>query len=544
MDPSGSTMQTHFVDINEEAPEAHPVAPPPKQSTLHRLKVWIKETFFSDDPLRLFKGQTLQRKLILGGQYLFPVLEWGPKYNLKLLKSDLISGITIASLAIPQGISYAKLANVPPILGLYSSFVPPLVYVVLGSSKDLAVGPVSISSLVMGSMLQDEVSPIEDPDLFLKLALTSTLFAGLFQAALGILSIKKPKLFWVSAGAPLVCVIISTILSFAIKAQHHGISIIGKLPKGINPPSTDKLIFNGTHLGLVIKTGFITGILSLTEGIAVGRTFAALRNYRVDGNKEMMAIGLMNMVGCTTSCYVTTGSFSRSAVNNNAGAKSAMSNAIMSLAVMVTLLFLMPLFHYTPNVILGAIIITAVIGLIDIPAAYLLWKIDKFDFLVMLVAFFGVIFISVQYGLAIAVGLSILKLLLQITRPKTVMLGNIPGTDIYRDLHHYKEAARVPGFLILRIEAPISFVNITYLHERILRWVEEVEEDSMLKDFSLQFMILEMSVLVKLRKADDGHNNIRDEYLFVTVGEAVASLSSIMKTPTVREEAQETVVEY
>ncbi|OIV93306.1 hypothetical protein TanjilG_14557 [Lupinus angustifolius] len=637
MDSSGSTMQTHFVDINEEAPEAHPVAPPPKQSTLHRLKVWIKETFFPDDPLRLFKGQTLQRKLILGAQYLFPVLEWGQKYNLKLLKSDLISGITIASLAIPQGISYAKLANVPPILGLYSSFVPPLVYVVLGSSKDLAVGPVSIASLVMGSMLQDEVSPNEDPDLFLKLALTSTLFAGLFQAALGILRLgfiidflskaillgfmagsavivalqqlksilgithftknmaiipvmksvfhktdeskKKPKLFWVSAGAPLVCVIISTILSFAIKAQHHGISVIGKLPKGINPPSTDKLIFNGTHLGLVIKTGFITGILSLTEGIAVGRTFAALRNYRVDGNKEMMAIGLMNMVGCTTSCYVTTGSFSRSAVNNNAGAKSAMSNVIMSLAVMVTLLFLMPLFHYTPNVILGAIIITAVIGLIDIPAAYLLWKIDKFDFLVMLVAFFGVIFISVQYGLAIAVGLSILKLLLQITRPKTVMLGNIPGTDIYRDLHHYKEAARVPGFLILRIEAPINFVNITYLHERILRWVEEVEEDNILKDFSLQFMILEMSavstidtsgvslfkelntalqhkgvelalvnplaeVLVKLRKADVGHNNIRDDYLFVTVGEAVTSLSSTLKTPTVREEAQETVVEY
>ncbi|CAL0312160.1 unnamed protein product [Lupinus luteus] len=650
MHNSGSTMQSHVVDITTEVPEvpevpeAHPVAPPPKQSTLQRLKIWIKETFFSDDPLRQFRGQPLQRKLILGAQYVFPILEWAPKYNLKLLKSDLISGITIASLAIPQGISYAKLANLPPILGLYSSFVPPLVYVVLGSSKDLGVGPVSIASLVMGSMLQDEVSPIEDPDLFLKLALTSTFFAGLFQAALGILrlgfiidflskaillgfmagsavivslqqlksllgikhftkkmaiipwswqtivmgisflvilllarqvSIKKPKLFWISAGAPLVCVIISTILAFAIKAQHHGISIIGKLPKGVNPASTDKLIFNGSHLGLVIKTGFITGILSLTEGIAVGRTFAALRNYKVDGNKEMMAIGLMNVVGCTTSCYITTGSFSRSAVNNSAGAKTAMSNVIMSLAVLVTLLFLMPLFHYTPNVILGAIIITAVIGLIDIPAAYLLWKIDKFDFLVMLVAFFGVIFISVQYGLAMAVGLSILKVLLQITRPKTVMLGRIPGTDIYRDLYHYKEAARVPGFLILRIEAPINFANITYLHERILRWIEEVEENLM-KDFSLQFVVLEMSavstvdssgvslfkdlntalehkglalvnplaeVLVKLKKADEGHKKIREDYLFVTVGEAVASLSSTLKAPTVGEEVQETVVE-
>jgi len=75
----------------------------------------------------------------------------------------------------------------------------------------------------------------------------------------------------------------------------------------------------------------------------------------------------------------------------------------MSVTVLVTLLFLMPLFQYTPNVILGAIIITAVIGLIDISSAYLIWKIDKFDFIVMLTAFLGVIFISVQVGLAISV---------------------------------------------------------------------------------------------------------------------------------------------
>lgn len=97
------------------------------------------------------------------------------------------------------------------------------------------------------------------------------------------------------------------------------------------------------------------------------------------------------------------GSFSRSAVNHNAGAKTAMSNLVMAVTVMVTLLFLMPLFRFTPNAVLGAIIIAAVIGLIDIPAAYLIWKLDKFDFIVLLTAFFGVIFISVQYGLAIAV---------------------------------------------------------------------------------------------------------------------------------------------
>lgn len=98
-----------------------------------------------------------------------------------------------------------------------------------------------------------------------------------------------------------------------------------------------------------------------------------------------------------------TGAFSRSAVNHNAGAKTAVSNVVMSVTVMVTLLFLMPLFQYTPDVVLGAIIVSAVVGLIDIPAAYQIWKVDKFDFLVMLCALLGVIFISVQDGLAIAV---------------------------------------------------------------------------------------------------------------------------------------------
>lgn len=640
MEVNACTMHSHCLEMTMEV---HQVVPPPHKSTLQKLKARLKETFFPDDPLRQFKGQPLKRKLILGAQYVFPILQWGSKYNLKLFKSDLVSGLTIASLAIPQGISYAKLASLPPIVGLYSSFVPPLVYAALGSSKDLAVGPVSIASLVLGSMLRQEVSPAAEPVLFLQLAFTSTLFAGLFQASLGILrlgfiidflskailigfmagaaiivslqqlksllgithfsnqmglvpvmssvfhnihewswqtilmgicflmllllarhvSIRKPKLFWVSAGAPLASVIISTLLVFAIKAQNHGISVIGKLQQGINPPSWNMLLLHGSHLGLVMKTGIITGILSLTEGIAVGRTFAALRNYKVDGNKEMMAIGFMNVVGSFTSCYVTTGAFSRSAVNNNAGAKTAVSNVVMSVTVMVTLLFLMPLFQYTPNVVLGAIIVTAVIGLIDVPAACNIWRIDKFDFLVMLVAFLGVLFISVQGGLALAVGLSTFKILLQITRPKTVMLGKIPGTDIYRNLHQYKEAVRIPGFLILSIEAPINFANITYLNERTLRWIEE-EEDSIKEQPCLRFLILEMSavsaidtsgislfkelkttlenkgvelvlvnplseVIEKLKKADEANDFIRVDNLFLTVGEAVASLSSAMK---------------
>ncbi|TYH79582.1 hypothetical protein ES332_D03G073700v1 [Gossypium tomentosum] len=617
---NGTTTSGVNVSIAAEVTmEIHSVCLPPKESTFQKLKHRLSEIFFPDDPLYRFKDQTWCKKLVLGLQFLFPILQWGSHYDLNLFKSDVVSGLTIASLAIPQGISYAQLANLPPIIGLYSSFVPPLMYSLQGSSRHVAVGPVSIASLVMGTMLSEKVSPVQHPTLYLKLAFTATFFAGLFQASLGFLrlglvidflskatlvgfmagaaiivslqqlkgllgivhfttkmqlipvltsvfhhtkeSMKKPKLFWISAAAPLTSVILSTLLVFLIKSKVHGISIIGHLQKGLNPTSTNMLYFNGQYLALAIKTGIVTGILSLTEGIAVGRTFASLKNYQVDGNKEMMAIGLMNMASSCTSCYVTTGSFSRSAVNYNAGAQTAVSNIVLAGTVLVTLLFLMPLFYYTPNVILVAIIITAVIGLIDYKAAYKLWKVDKLDFLACICSFFGVLFISVPLGLGIAVGVSVVKILLHVTRPNTLVLGNIPATQIYQSLNRYKEASRVPSFLILAIESPIYFANSTYLQERLLRWVQEEEErikanhESTLKciiidmtsvtaiDTSGIDMVCELkkmlekrslvlvlvnpvgSVMEKMHRS----NFLGTNSLFLTVGEAVADISASWK---------------
>ncbi|KAJ1404093.1 sulfate anion transporter, conserved site [Sesbania bispinosa] len=536
--------------------EIHQVRLPPHRTTLRKLTQRLSEIFFPDNPLSRFKNQPPFTKFLLGLQYFFPIFQWGPHYNLSLLRSDFISGLTIASLAIPQGISYAKLANLPPIIGLYSSFVPPLIYSLLGSSRHLGVGPVSIASLVMGSMLSETVSYTQDPILYLQLAFTATFVAGLFQASLGILrlgfvidflskatlvgfmagaaiivslqqlkgllgivhftnkmqiipvldsvykqrhewswqtillgfcflvfllttrhiSLKKPKLFWVSAAAPLTSVILSTLLVFLLKNKAHNIAIIGYLPKGLNPPSLNMLYFSGSYLALAIKTGIVTGILSLTEGIAVGRTFAALKNYQVDGNKEMMAIGLMNIAGSCSSCYVTT----------------------------------------------------------------------------------------VPLGLGIAVSISVFKILLHVSRPNTSVLGNIPGTQIFHNINQYKEASRVPSFLILAVESPIYFANSTYLQERILRWVREEEECTKANNgSSLKCVILDMTAVTaidtsgletlnELRKMLENRSlqlvlvnpvgnvmqkldtsKILDSFgskgVYLTVGEAVADISSSEK---------------
>ncbi|KAM7470444.1 hypothetical protein LguiA_008627 [Lonicera macranthoides] len=559
----------------ESLPYVHKVGTAPKQKLLTEITNSLKETFLADDPLKPFKDQTRKRKLVLGLQALFPILQWGQDYNFSKFKGDLIAGLTIASLCIPQDIGYAKLANLDPQFGLYSSFVPPLIYAFMGSSRDIAIGPVAVVSLLLGTLLQDELDPIKQKAEYQRLAFTATFFAGITQAALGffrlgflidflshaaivgfmagaaitialqqlkgLLGIKKftkktdiisvmhsvwgsvehgwnwqtivigvsflaflllakyigkrnKKLFWVSAISPLISVIIATFFVYITHAEKDGVAIVRKIKKGINPSSVDKIFFTGDYLVKGFRIGVVAGMIALTEAVAIGRTFASMKDYQLDGNKEMVALGTMNVVGSFTSCYVATGSFSRSAVNYMAGCNTAVSNIVMSCVVLLTLFVITPLFYYTPNAILASIIISAVVGLIDIDAVVLIWKIDKFDFIACMGAFFGVVFASVEIGLLIAVSISFAKILFQVTRPRTAILGKIPRTTVYRNTQQYPDATKVPGLLIVRVDSAIYFSNSNYIRERILRWLTEEEEQLKEKNQpQIKYLIVEMS---------------------------------------------------
>ncbi|GMQ06614.1 hypothetical protein CsSME_00051134 [Camellia sinensis var. sinensis] len=249
--------------------------------------------------------------------------------------------------------------------------------------------------------------------------------------------------------------------------------IVGHLSKGINPLSIKHLNFDPKYISAPIQAGIITAMVALAEGIAIGRSFAIMKNEHMDGNKEMVAFGLMNIVGSFTSCYLTTGPFSKTAVNFNAGCKTQMTNVVMAICMMLTLLFLAPLFSYTPIVGLSAIIMSAMFGLIKYKKAYHMFKTDKFDFCICMVAFIAVAFISMDIGLMLSVGLSILRALLYVARPVTCKLGNIPNSTLYRDIEQYPDAIEVPGILILKLGSPIYFPNCTYIKERILRWVRD-----------------------------------------------------------------------
>ncbi|XVF64724.1 hypothetical protein PTKIN_Ptkin09bG0190400 [Pterospermum kingtungense] len=555
----------------------HKVGVPPKQNLFREFTATVKETLFADDPLRHFKDQPKSRKLILGVQAIFPILEWGRSYSWRKFRGDLIAGLTIASLCIPQDIGYAKLANLDPQYGLYSSFVPPLIYAFMGSSRDIAIGPVAVVSLLLGTMLSREIDPTKNKAEYLRLAFTATFFAGITQATLGFLRLgflidflshaaivgfmagaaitialqqlkgllgiqnekftketdivsvmhsvwgnvhhgwnwqtiligvsflsfllvakyigkKNRKFFWVPAIAPLISVILSTFFVYITHAEKKGVQIVKNIEKGINPSSVNQIYFTGDYLLKGLKIGVVAGMIALTEAAAIGRTFASMKDYQLDGNREMVALGTMNVIGSMTSCYVATGSFSRSAVNFMAGCETAMSNIVMSCVVFLTLEFITPLFKYTPNAILAAIIISAVVGLIDVPAAILIWKIDKFDFVACLGAFLGVVFKSVEIGLLIAVSISFAKILLQVTRPRTAILGKLPRTNVYRNILQYPEAAKVPGVLIVRVDSAIYFSNSNYVKERILRWLTDEEEQVKAAcQPTIQFLIVEMS---------------------------------------------------
>ncbi|KAL6274670.1 hypothetical protein ACE6H2_025362 [Prunus campanulata] len=293
------------------------------------LKSDLKETFFPDDPFKQFENQKPLGKVKKGLQYLVPICEWLPKYTLKTFQYDVLAGITITSLAIPQGISYAKLGQLPPIVGLYSSFVPPIIYAIFGDSKYIAVGTVAACSLLIAEIIGEVASPKTEPALYLHLVFTATFVTGIMQTLLGVLRLgilvdflshstitgfmggtaviiclqqlkgmlglknfttktdvvnvlravfehrkerdRKPKLFWVSAMSPLVVVVSGCLFAYFAHAQDHGIPIVGDLKRGINPPSIQFLNFDRKYFPHIVKAGAITGMIALAVVLGLVR---------------------------------------------------------------------------------------------------------------------------------------------------------------------------------------------------------------------------------------------------------------------------------
>ncbi|XP_056167185.1 low affinity sulfate transporter 3-like isoform X2 [Syzygium oleosum] len=537
---------------------------PDPPSLWHDLLVSIRETLLlnnsNDDKKKspLTHKQALCRGAASLFQGLFPILCWGKSYRISKFKSDLMAGLTLASLCIPQSIGYASLAKLDPQYGLYTSVVPPLVYALMGSSREIAIGPVAVVSLLLSSMIQNIQDPLTDPGAYRSLVFTVTFFAGTFQAIFGLFRLgflvgflshaaivgfmagtaiiiglqqlkgllgishfttktdavsvlesafrsihhqgrRNKKLFWLPAVAPLVSVVLSTLIVFLTKADNHGVKVVKHIKGGLNPSSAHQLQFGGPHVGQSAKIGLICAAVALTEAIAVGRSFASIKGYQIDGNKEMVAMGFMNIAGSLTSCYVATGSFSRTAVNFSAGCQTVVSNIVMAVTVLLSLLLFTKLLYYTPMAILASIILSALPGLIDVSEALRIWRVDKLDFLACIGAFLGVLFGSVEIGLLAAVAISFGKVILLSIRPGTELLGKLPGTEIFCDIRQYPMAIETPGVFLVRINSGLMcFANANFIRERIMRSVTEEDDARRTERSKIQVVVLDMSNVMNI----------------------------------------------
>ncbi|CAK9324277.1 unnamed protein product [Citrullus colocynthis] len=582
-DTSLTMSDVSTVEKSSPAERAEWVANPPEPPGIWREVIEsLRDTMFPD-PNKLSSLKNKTGTAVVGSllQGVFPILCWGQSYNLGKFKNDILAGLTLASLCIPQSIGYANLAKLDPQYGLYTSIVPPLVYAVLGSSREIAIGPVAIVSLLLPSMIQKIQDPAANPLAYKNLVFTVTFFAGIFQAAFGlfrlgflvdflshaaivgfmggaaiviglqqlkgllgithftnktdILSVmeavfgsfhhhndqwnpfnfiigssflsfilitkllgkKYKKVFWLPAIAPLLCVILSTLLVFLTRADRQGVKIVKRVPAGLNPISARHIQIHSPHFSQILNAAFIVAVIALTEALAVGRSLASMKGYNIDGNRELVALGFMNLAGSLTSCYAATGSLSRSAVNFGAGCETAVSNVVMAVTVMISLEMFAKLLYFTPNAILASIILSALPGLIDLHKAYNIWKIDKLDFLACLAAFLGVLFLSVEFGLLLSLVISFAKIIVISIKPGTEILGKLPGSDTFCDIHQYPMALNTPGVLIIRVKSGLlCFANANFVKDRILRFISS-QEDASAKRIT-HFLVIDLSNLMNI----------------------------------------------
>ncbi|KAK7282470.1 hypothetical protein RIF29_11279 [Crotalaria pallida] len=405
----------------------------------HQLVVYVRKTIsYYKQRCCSLRGQPAPKVVLSFFSAIFPILDWIQNYTLTKFRNDLLAGLTLASLCIPQSIGYATLAKLDPEYGLYTSVVPPLLYAVMGTSREIAIGPVAVVSLLLSSMIQNLIAPATDPVGYRKLAcflchslcwlgflvdfLSHAAIVGFMAGAAiiiglqqlkGLLGIdhftnktdiisvmssvwesfhhpgkRNRKLFWLPAISPLISVILATLIVFLTKADKSGVNIVKHIKGGLNPISIIEIELNSPHVGALAKIGLLVAVVALTESVAVGRSFASMKGYHLDGNKEMMSLGFMNIIGCFTSCYVAT-------------------------------------------------------------------------------AFFGVMFGSVEIGLLVAVTISFMKIILMSIGSGIDILGRLPGTDMFSDVHQYHMAMKTLRVMIIRIQSSLlCFSNANAIVER------------------------------------------------------------------------------
>ena len=474
-------------------------------------------------------------------------------YNGRSFFADLVAGLTVAIIMIPQGMAYALMAGFPPIYGLYAGLIPLLIYPLFGTSRYLSVGPVALVSIIVLSGLSDIAEPFSAE--FIKLAILTSLLAGIFQIALSIFRLgflvnflsrpvisgftsaaafiiifsqikyilgiqlqKSTNIFETIIGlasriteinltafaigsislviiiglkkiskaipGSLLVVAIGIALTYFTRIDINGIEIIGAVPSGL--PSFKFFDYNYNNIITVLPLAIVICLISFIESLAIGKTLSAKHDsYDINANKELLALGLAKVGGAFFQAFPNTGSFSRSAVNEEAGAKTGLASIIAFIFVALTLLFFTPLFYYLPNAVLGAIVISSVFNLVDLKEIKHLYTTHRGDFFVLITTLLLTIIIGVQNGVFAGIILSLLILIAKVSTPNYAVLGNLKDGQFYRDVTRFPDAITTETRLIIRYDDDIYFGNAQHFFDTVLKEVKKYHvTQELLLDFS------------------------------------------------------------
>ena len=466
------------------------------------------------------------------------------------IRPDVIAGLTVWAVLVPESLAYATIAGVPPVVGLYAAMPALVLYALVGSSRHLVVSPMSATaalSLGVVSTVTDDSGEFVVLTAALALATgAAALLAGVLRLgflasfisepvlkgfiiglALTIMVGQLPALIGVEKGsgnffqklwdlvqhlgdaqalatvvgvsslavllalrrwaprvpASLVVAGLGIAAVAVLGLDEHGLAIVGTIDSGLpsvglpDVGSSDYVELFGAAIGVML-VGF-------AEGLGAAKTYAAREGYDIDPNRELMGLGAANVGAGLASGMVVNGSLSKTAVNGGAGARSQISGTTAAVLTLVTLLLLTGLFEKLPEATLAAIVIAAVIELVDIASLRRLWRVrggvlgranrvtNRVDFLAAAAALLGVLMLDTLPGLAIGIGVSLVLLIGHTSRPHVAVLVPVThGSDgkqgrVWVDAARNPDLPAAPDALVVRVEAPLLFANADYVRERV-----------------------------------------------------------------------------
>ncbi len=285
---------------------------------------------------------------------------------------------------------------------------------------------------------------------------------GLLSVA-ALLAIARWRPTWPSA---LVVAGVATVLGWLLGGRAAGIAVIGDVPMGL--PTAGWPDVSRSDLWSLLPTAATLALVQFMSVISLGRVFAKQHRYAIDANRELLAVGTANLAGSFFQSMPVSGSFSRSAVNDRAGARTPMPNAIAALLIGATLLVLTPIFYHMPMPAIAAIIVVSGVGLIDLGELEYLVRTKRREAAIATLTMVVTLGLGIQEGIVTGVVASIVAALYRLSRPRMAELGHLPGTRSYHDMSRRDAVTSIDSVLLLRVNAAFTFANAEYFKDFIL----------------------------------------------------------------------------